>query len=111
MDLTVVIDPSDDHVSSCAAIVLRKTEPDIAEGLHLDLERNVLLIGRPEHQEIVIQDSAVLPFDGDDTADEQKEKRADRSLHLSVRCRSKHLKQERCIPEATVLFTRVIYAT
>lgn len=74
MDLTVVIDPSNDHVSSCAAIVLRETEPDVAEGLHLDLKCNILLIGRPEHQEIVIQDSTVLPFDGDDTTDEQKEK-------------------------------------
>lgn len=54
MDLTVVIDPSNDHVSSCAAIILRETEPDVAEGLHLDLKCNVLLIRRPEHQEIVI---------------------------------------------------------
>jgi len=111
MDLTVIIDPTDDHVSSGAAIVLGETEPDVAEGLYLNLECNVLLIGRPEHQEIVVQDSTVLPFDGDDAADEQKEERTDRSLHLSARCCSKHLKQERCIPEATVLFTEVIYAT
>lgn len=111
MDLTVVIDPSDDHVSPGAAVILRETEPDVAESLHLNLECNILLIGRPEHQEIVVQDSTVLPFDGDDAADEQKEERGDRSLHLSVRCCSKHLKRERCIPEATVLFTEVIYAT
>lgn len=113
MDLAVVIDPTDDHVSPGVAVVLRETESDVAEGLHLDLECNVPLAGRPQHQEIVVQNSAVLPFDGDDTADEEveKEKRTDRSLHLSARYCSKHLKQERRIPEATVLFTEVIYAT
>lgn len=99
MNLTVVIDPSDDHVSSGAAVLLRETEPDIAKGLHLDLEGNVPLAGRPEHQEIVVQNGAVLPFDGDGAGDEQKKERADHSLHLY---RSKHLKA-RGIPEATCL--------
>lgn len=114
MDLAVIIDPTDDHVSPGVAVVLGETESDVAEGLHLDLECNIPLAGRPQHQEIIVQDGAVLPLDGDDTADEEEmeeEERADRSLHLSTRYRSKHLKQERRIPEATVLFTDVIYAT
>jgi len=73
VDLAVVIDPSDDHVGPTAAVVLRETKPDITEGLHLDLECNVLLAGRPEHQEIIVQDSAVLPLDGNDAVDEEKE--------------------------------------
>lgn len=87
MDLAVIIDPTDDHVSPGAAVVLRETESDIAEGLHLDLECNIPLAGRPQHQEIVVQNSAVLPLDGDDTDDEEveKEKRTNRSLHLSAR--------------------------
>lgn len=73
MDLAVVIDPSDDHVGPAMTVVLRETEPDVTEGLHLDLECNVPLAGRPEHQEIIVQDSAVFPLDGNDTADEEKE--------------------------------------
>lgn len=113
MDLAVIIDPTDDHVSPGVAVVLGETESDVAEGLHLDLECNIPLAGRPQHQEIVVQNGAVLPVDGDDTADEEveEEERTDRSLHLSARYSSKHLKQERRIPEATVLFTDVIYAT
>lgn len=114
MDLAVIIDPTDDHVSPGAAVVLGETESDVAEGLHLDLECNILLIGRPQHQEIVVQDGAVFPLDGDDTVDEEEmeeEERTDRSLHLSARYCSKHLKQERRIPEVTVLFADVIYAT
>lgn len=73
VDLAVVIDPSDDHVGPAVAVVLRETEPDITEGLHLDLERNVPLAGRPQHQEIIVEDGAVLPLDGNDAADEEGE--------------------------------------
>lgn len=84
MDLSVVIDPSDDHVGPGAAVVLGETEPDVAEGLHLDLECNVPLAGRPQHQEIVVEDGAMFPLDAHDAADEEvEEKRADRGLHLS----------------------------
>jgi len=83
VDLAIVIDPSDDHVSSGAAVVLRETESDIAEGLHLDLECDVPLAGCPEHQEIIVEDSAVFPLDGHGAADEKKEERTDRGLHLS----------------------------
>lgn len=113
MDLAVVIDPTDDHVSPGAAGLgrLRETESDIAEGLHLDLERNVPLAGRPQHQEIVVQHGAVLPLDGNDTADEESEKEerggADHSLHLSESARgtgSKHLKRRKRGIQVTVSF-------
>lgn len=104
MDLAVVIDPADDHVSPGATGLgcLRETESDIAEGLHLDLKRNVPLAGRPQHQEVVVQHGAVLPLNGNDTADEKNKEEgregADRSLHLSESARgtgSKHLKEHR----------------
>lgn len=48
MKLSVVVDPSDDHVGYNPAVVLRETETHVAEGLHLNLERNVRLAGCPE---------------------------------------------------------------
>ena len=62
MNLAVVVNPSDDHVDAVAAIVAREPEADVTRRLDLELEGHVVLAGRPEHEEIVVEDGAVLPF-------------------------------------------------
>lgn len=64
MNLAVVVDPADDHVDALAAVVAREAEADVARRLDLQLEGHVVLAGRPEDEEVVVEDGAVLPLDG-----------------------------------------------
>lgn len=73
MELSVVVYPSDDHVSPDSVVVLGETEAHVAEGLHLNLERHVPLARRPEDQEIVVQNGAVLPLEGEDVDGNEEE--------------------------------------
>lgn len=49
MELSVVVHPSNDHVSPNSAIIPRETETHIAEGLHLNLEHHIPLAWRPKN--------------------------------------------------------------
>lgn len=76
MNLAVVVHPADDHVDALAAVVAHEAEADVAWCHHLQLERHVVFAGCPEHQEIVVQDGAVLPLDTVTALDAQEQSQA-----------------------------------
>ena len=63
MNLTVVIDPTDDYVRTDSPVVPRESKTHVSLGLHLYLERDFPLTGRPQNEKIVVQHCAVFPLD------------------------------------------------
>lgn len=63
MNLSVVVDPADDHVDALASVVPGEAESHVTRRFDLQLEGHVVLPGCPQNQEVVVQNGAVLPLD------------------------------------------------
>lgn len=63
MNLTVVIDPADDHVSASTSVISREAQTDVTQCFHLHFKGDVPLARRPQNEKIVIKDGAVLPLE------------------------------------------------
>lgn len=63
MNLSVVVDPSDDHVSPDASLVLGKSKTNVAERFHLHFKCDILVTRCPEDEKIIVEYCTVPPFD------------------------------------------------
>uniref|UniRef100_A0A6V7JNE6 Uncharacterized protein n=1 Tax=Bracon brevicornis TaxID=1563983 RepID=A0A6V7JNE6_9HYME len=68
MNLSIVINPTDDHVSADVSLISSKPKAYIALSFDLNFEHNIPLSWCPQYQEVVVQHSTILPLERRDSA-------------------------------------------